>query len=257
MRIAIGSDIHLEFGDYNIKNIQAADVLVLSGDITTTHRIGGHIEFFRKCSEQFNYTVYVLGNHEHYHGNFYDTHTLIKEQLRQFKNIFVLDCGSVYFDEWDVRFLGGTLWTDMNKENPVVLNRVKGIMSDFDVIDSFDPMTSVYAHQRCKNYIQEQIDLYREQGKTHKMVFVGHHAPSFESVHERYKRDFRSYDMNFCFASEMDEFILNNPEIVLWTHGHTHHPFDYNIGSTRIVCNPRGYVGYDLNPKYDLVYVEI
>ena len=43
----------------------------------------------------------------------------------------------------------------------------------------------------------------------------------------------------------MDDFILDRPEIALWTHGHTHEDFDYHIGSTRILCNPRGYDGYE------------
>ena len=42
-----------------------------------------------------------------------------------------------------------------------------------------------------------------------------------------------------------DEFILDYPQIKLWTHGHTHEDFDYMIGSTRIVCNPRGYLSYE------------
>ena len=33
MRINIASDIHLEFGPIEIKNTEAADVLILSGDI--------------------------------------------------------------------------------------------------------------------------------------------------------------------------------------------------------------------------------
>jgi hypothetical protein len=47
--------------------------------------------------------------------------------------------------------------------------------------------------------------------------------------------------MNGAYHSDLREFILDRPQIKLWTHGHTHHPFDYMIGETRIVCNPRGY----------------
>ena len=47
--------------------------------------------------------------------------------------------------------------------------------------------------------------------------------------------------MNGGYHSDLSEFILDHPQIKLWTHGHTHHPFDYVIGETRIVCNPRGY----------------
>jgi len=39
--------------------------------------------------------------------------------------------------------------------------------------------------------------------------------------------------------------MLDNSNIKLWTHGHTHYPFDYQIGECRIVCNPRGYDGYE------------
>ena len=55
---------------------------------------------------------------------------------------------------------------------------------------------------------------------------------------------FRSL-VNGAYSSDLSEFILNHPQIKVWTHGHTHHTFDYMIGSTRIVCNPRGYVGYE------------
>jgi hypothetical protein len=71
-------------------------------------------------------------------------------------------------------------------------------------------------------------------------VVVGHHAPSKLSTHENYKND---YLMNGAYSSDLSEFILDHPQIKLWTHGHTHHPFDYVIGETRIVCNPRGYEG--------------
>ena len=35
MKIAVASDIHLEFGDLILKNEENADVLILSGDICT------------------------------------------------------------------------------------------------------------------------------------------------------------------------------------------------------------------------------
>ena len=51
--------------------------------------------------------------------------------------------------------------------------------------------------------------------------------------------------MNGAYSSDLSEFILANPQIKLWTHGHTHDVFDYMIGSTRVVCNPRGYHLYE------------
>jgi hypothetical protein len=55
--------------------------------------------------------------------------------------------------------------------------------------------------------------------------------------------------MNGGYCSNLEEFILDHPQIRLWTHGHMHDPSDYMIGETRVVCNPRGYVGYERNPN--------
>jgi hypothetical protein len=64
--------------------------------------------------------------------------------------------------------------------------------------------------------------------------------------------------MNGGYHSDLSEFILDHPEIVLWTHGHTHELFDYTIGDTRIVCNPRGYIGYEeIADKFELKVVEV
>lgn len=59
---------------------------------------------------------------------------------------------------------------------------------------------------------------------------------------------------NHCFFSDLSERILD-ADIDLWLHGHTHTAFDYKLGKTRVLCNPRGYepgehTGY--NPKLRL-----
>jgi hypothetical protein len=64
--------------------------------------------------------------------------------------------------------------------------------------------------------------------------------------------------MNGGYSSELSEFILDHPQIKLWTHGHTHEPFDYMIGDTRIVCNPRGYINYEgCADNFKLQFIEV
>ena len=88
-----------------------------------------------------------------------------------------------------------------------------------------------------------------------KFVVVGHHAPSKTSTHPRYKKEVM---MNGGYSSSLDAFIMDHPQIKLWTHGHTHEDFDYMVGSTRIVCNPRGYIHYeDRADNFNLKTVEI
>jgi len=46
-----------------------------------------------------------------------------------------------------------------------------------------------------------------------------HHGPSALSTHPRYKNQKM---MNSAYNSNLDSFILDHPQIKLWTHGHTH-----------------------------------
>jgi hypothetical protein len=65
-------------------------------------------------------------------------------------------------------------------------------------------------------------------------------------------------DMNGNFYSNMDQFIMDNPQIQLWIHGHMHDPFDYGIGGTRVVCNPRGYIQYEQRAQeFELQVIEL
>jgi hypothetical protein len=64
--------------------------------------------------------------------------------------------------------------------------------------------------------------------------------------------------VNGAYSSDLSEFILDRPQIKVWTHGHTHHEFDYMIGSTRIVCQPRGYDGYEEQSyKFKLKFIDV
>jgi hypothetical protein len=158
----------------------------------------------------------------------------------------------------DVTFIGCTLWTDMNKGDPLTLHAVSDMMNDYRIIrhdelgyTKLRPAHTAARHRKSVEYIRSVME-----GKfDEKFVVVGHMAPSKLSVHPRYQNDTL---MNGAYASDLSEFIMDHPQIKLWTHGHTHHQFDYMIGSTRIVCNPRGYVGYeDSADNFKLQYLEV
>lgn len=50
----------------------------------------------------------------------------------------------------------------------------------------------------------------------------------------------REIPCSAAFASNFDDLVRES-RAPLWIHGHIHTSFDYRIGSTRVVCNPRGY----------------
>ena len=270
MKILLGSDLHIEFGQLEVTNVHNADVLILSGDIVTATDLKGwspggiippmekaqrFMTFFEQCSTNFKHVLYVMGNHEHYHGDFATSADILRAALKEYPNIHFMDKESITIE--DVTFIGGTLWTDMNKEDPSTLYSIKGVMNDFRIIKNssrkvtfkdqankfhervalFCPEDTVEDHKAMLTFINETT-----KDSTKKYVVVGHHSPSKASTHPRYKEEWM---MNGAYSSDLSEFILDRPQIKLWTHGHTHDPYDYMIGSTRIVCNPRGYIHYE------------
>lgn len=270
MKLALASDLHLEFGDFEIENRQNAQVLILSGDIlvvedlhdlNATNVVGEGTKsqrwhaFLQRCTDRFEHVIYVMGNHEHYHGNFSRNSQRLKQRLEYLPNIRVLEHET--FELGDVTFVGGTLWTDMNNGDALTLYHMRSMMNDFrcvwnqDKNRKFRPEDAMQEHIKMKQYISHVVD----HRPTDKFVVCGHHAPSKLSIKPRYEHD---YIMNGGYSSDLSEFILDRPQIVLWTHGHTHDAFDYTIGNTRVVCNPRGYLGYESQAdQFDLRYLDV
>ena len=307
MKIALASDIHLEFQPLVINNDEGADVLVLAGDIC----VAAHLKdasptyakvlareyraFFDHVTKEFPQVIYILGNHESYHGNVAHTYNILKEHL-DYPNLHILEK-----ETWTHQghtFVGGTLWTDMNRLDPLTLMHTQGSMNDFrEVLNSnrmvvrqvpvyernplwtddgrnggqyskdesgamirigykskeeparWTPEDSVEDHKRMLAYIDH---VTREPGS---YIVVVHHAPSSQSIAERFKHDTL---MNGAFRSELDEFIMDRPQIRLVCHGHMHNNSNYWIGETRVVCNPRGYAGYEDQAEwFKLQYIEV
>jgi len=271
MKLDIGSDLHVEFGDINLVNEQGADLLILAGDIVMLKDLDKQSErgdtarnFFQRVSAEFPRTLYVMGNHEHYSGDFAKGPERFRTfcELHHITNITLLDKQSVEIDGYD--FHGGTLWTDFNDMDTFTMHNAATAMNDYHGVKNSDdtvswkflPKHALRDHQRMRNYLQACMDTYRAAGRTdNRVVVITHHAPSFNSVHEKYAHDRL---MNGNFYTDMDDFILANPQVQLWIHGHMHDPFDYGLGGTRVVCNPRGYVQYESRAhEFELIYVDL
>lgn len=277
MKIALASDIHLEFGTLELKNTEGADVLILSGDIMVAEDIrrhprgsGGEVtkkstrlasaltyyDFFDQVSSEFPTVLYVAGNHEFYDGYWAKTLSVLKDFADSYSNVHFLERASHTID--DTIFTGSTLWTDFNRGNPITVQSIKNMLNDYRQIANdqreycrLHPHTVMDRHFLSTAFIRKMIDENPEK----KHVVIGHHAPTFESIPVHFRYDTH---MNGGYASDLSEFILDHQQIVLWTHGHIHDPCDYMVGDTRILCNPRGYYGQELRAhEFSLKYVEI
>lgn len=262
MKLSIHSDLHLEFSDVEISSV-GADVLILSGDILLAgcladfpHDYDNTIivskrqvqairfrDFLRYCSEDFKHVIYVAGNHEFYHYRWHNTLNVLRDECDRYSNVHFLENNTFELD--DVLFVGATLWSDFNKSDPLSMLTCAGPtgLNDFQIIKNesrafkkIKPDDVIQRHCRTLDYFDTVIS---NASPTKKIVVVGHHAPTMNSISEEYKDDIY---MNGAYASDLSNFILNHQNICLWTHGHVHTAFDYYIGNTRVVCNPRGYV---------------
>lgn len=244
MKIQILSDLHIEFGEFEYEDT-GSDVVIFAGDIG----VGLEGLNWIKSLNIDKPVIYVLGNHEYYHHEI----GLVKE-IKSYaqENIHVLNEDVIEIG--GVRFLGSTLWTDFllfgETDKYFSVQHAKKGMADFEVIKlkgkRFSPEDSIQLHEKSRDWLKCMLSIPFE-GKT---VVVTHHLPSEKSVPPRFAKDL----LTPAFASNLEE-LMDEGRVALWIHGHTHDAYDYEIYGTRIVCNPRGYFGYERTDNFhsDLV----
>lgn len=269
LRIAYCSDLHLEFEintrkkvdgslKNGIRNDCGANVLVLAGDVVPArHIVSGECDiFFDSTSREFDSIVYVFGNHEHYHGYFYEDVKMVKNHLEKWQNIHLLDKNSIEIQ--GILFFGATLWTNMNREDPLVTLNAKRMVNDYRCISKDAVDTSKITYMDTINSHNEAIEsLHNFLQRKSSCVIVTHHAPSFQSIHEKYRNE-NSRIASYYYFSNLEHIIDENNHIAFWFHGHMHDKFDYEINKTRILCNPRGYINHEpIADHFTLAYVDM
>lgn len=275
MKLSLVSDLHLDFGG-PIPMLPGGDLLLIAGDTCearsfdihqnlsmTEMRLRADIhDFFKTVSGQYEHVALIMGNHDHYHSKYHQTADHIRKFLPD--NVKLLERDCLHLD--DVVVVGTTLWTDLNKGDPITMHAIGdpyGGLADFKYITyqegnnyhKFLARNCIYEHEKSLQYLRAVVT--NPENKNKKIVVMTHHAPTSLSIAEEYKRD---TVMNGGFYSDLSEFILDHPQINLWVHGHTHHAFDYMLGETRVLCNPYGYhndqydeyTGFDPNLKVEI-----
>jgi Icc-related predicted phosphoesterase len=246
MKLWIISDLHLEHGERRWwREIPEHDVVVLAGDISGS--ISQSIDYAEGLFQKP--VIYVAGNHEFYGKN-------IDRELAAFRNIERPDSNVQFLHNSEalidgILFIGSTLWTDFqlfgeNFEAQCI--KSARLLTDFRLIhqgenERFTPESSIARHEVARAFIDEALARHPALPK----VVITHHAPNANSIHPRYQ----SGDLNAAFASDLSSTIERGKP-TLWIHGHVHDRCDYQIGQTRVVCNPLGYTfeGLGFDPSF-------
>ncbi len=241
MRIQYASDLHVEFDSKPLRrNHLKGDVLVLAGDIAGSPRqLVRYLQFLHSPVPVF----LVLGNHEFYGHPWERATDLYRIALeREMPHVRLLERESVVHN--GVRILGTALWTDFfgGVQGPVSEEK----MLDFQKIRTMDgePLrwkTVMQEFEVSRSWLQAEL----EKPFSGKTVVLTHHPPSLLSNDP----SFLDSPVSGAFCNRLDDLVEKTcPDV--WIHGHTHNTSDYLIGGTRILCNPYGYRGIEINPDW-------
>jgi predicted phosphohydrolase len=230
MNIQVASDLHLDqiksfesfdYRDYKRIITPISNVLILAGDICHIENIHNYSKFFKYLNNNFQYIIYIPGNHEFYnkkHLLIDDLNKLMEEFFKNqdYNNIIYLNNKSVLID--DILFTGSCLWCNPSINPPSWFNIDIG---KEDIIKM---------HKDSINYLNKVSSINHE-----KHVIITHYPPIYidlkRSKNEMYKDLYKDYYEND------DIFLKSSPKY--WIFGHTHKNFNNIINDTIYISNQR------------------
>ena len=230
MKIQIASDLHLENWQLNMPNPigqfepdPTRDLLILAGDITDGNRRWG-LPFIRSELD-VSPVIFVPGNHEYYHkakpevDAFWRTFARTHEGFH-YLNDDTVELGglSFYGAEWCSDFWGDPLYFHFERS-----------IADFWRTQDWNSSKHVAEFRAVTDSMKglaRPVD-----------VVITHFPPTLGAIDQAL---YRNNPLNPYFINDC-EWLVRHLAPKLWVSGHTHSPFDYQVGGTRIVINPCGY----------------
>lgn len=203
------------------------DILVVAGDIANKFTPYG-IDYLSALSKICSSLIFVLGNHDLFVDGPTKVFSACTDFMAQHKNTYILENNNIEIG--GVNFIGATMWYP--RPNGTTLGFV-----DFMHIPGADPWI-FEQNRKTQEVFAEQI--------TEESIVVTHHMPSFKSTPPQYVRS----PLNEFFVCDVEDLIMEK-QPRLWLHGHTHTACNYTIGNTRVLCNPYGYFGQEMNTGFN------
>lgn len=257
VRLRILSDLHLEHHDppdglHGLPD-EAADAVVLAGDVS---RGAEGLAWARRAFPRVP-VLMVAGNHEFYDRYLDATLPALRragdpipddpEAATTRAGTYVLQRRAIQIGP--VRVLGCTFWTAFGLfpgRRARAMTACRSEMADYQRIHllrarrRLRPRDTDRYHRASVAWLRRQL---RRDTTARTTVIVTHHAPTRRSIDPRYTEDLTSA----AFVARRGQFVRETGA-ALWIHGHVHASFDYQMGETRVLANPRGHP--DENPSF-------
>lgn len=242
MKFKLLSDLHLE-GAHWMPTPHETDketTLLLAGDIHVGRQA---LPWIEEMCNRYHHVIYILGNHEFYHNEWYDIILYWIGKTRFVENFTFLEDQTVFID--GVRIIGTTLWTDVTHPkhdfNFLTWYGMK-CMTDYHVTKikihesvmtrKLTPHDTRKAHKIAVKFIRGQLD-HAFHGDT---IVMTHHMPVMQCVMPQWEGN----TLNAFFVNDLEN-IVKEYDIKTWVYGHTHDTADFMLHDTRFLCNPKGY----------------
>jgi predicted phosphohydrolase len=254
MKFQIASDIHLEVlemdtgfhedDDETFRFIiePEAPILVLAGDITSLHA-KCTVRFLTWCSQTFEHTFWIMGNHEYYSKIVIPKNTILEHYRRLSpENVHILD-NETYALE-NILFVGTTLWSNIPEEDEL---EIQQSINDYRMIYNAEGRRICAAEVRAEfiknvQFLEETIAANPEK----QIVIISHHAPlKKDTSFAKYEGDVTNS------AYSTDIHLKNDSNVRYWIYGHTHHNSRIQKGNYTVLSNQMGYFGEHTGITYE------
>lgn len=229
MQIGYISDIHADHWGENLESPSVLD----SDDLDLLINCGDHLngsnpfsKSDRRCSIlnkkllrhhafcRDTPTINVVGNHNLYGSTLCSRTNIYREVIRDFHGMTIVNT---------------PLFPDLyNSPNRKVIKR---FINCFSQIKDYTPENLSIQHDICVKFIK--------QNKPE--IVATHWAPFQQSIHPKYAGN----PLNDYFACNLNP--KDFPFVKYWFHGHTHSDMDYTVDGIRVLCNPVGYRGENMD----------
>ena len=245
MIIQYASDLHLEFQlnrrfVFNNGIKPEGDCLILAGDIANLFKLDHYSNFWDWCSENYDLTVMVPGNHDYY-GCWGSREELTKPFKREIRsNVFC--CNNTVMRLRNVDIICSTLWSEIKPEYALAV--AKGLLDFRDISIGNSPMMVEdyqWIHKESLRFVQRAV----QTSPAEQIIVVTHHLPSHAVLADVFKGSV----LNSGFVTELGNWIADS-SIGYWIYGHSHVSIEQTIGNTRLLSNQLGYIAYGEGERY-------
>ena len=230
MKIQIASDLHFETWKRDLPDPvdqfepdESRDLLILAGDITDGRTDYG-LPFIRRELD-ISPVIYVPGNHEYYYASKQKVDDWWRATTNYHRGLHYLNDETVEIG--GLRFYGAEWCSDFwGDEEHYYFEQ---FIMDFRLTKDWTSTLHVEEFRRVAENMKQlagEVD-----------VVITHFPPTIEAIDQglHARNQGNPYFINDC------EWLVQHLKPALWVSGHTHSPFDYKVGETRVIGNPRGF----------------